>query len=87
MGAHQQHASQQHGQWLEKHGTPAECEQVARRLAEVFTVVAVSSPYPDRGRSALVRVYVEVRLDPSPGLEAPPAGQGRGRQPRRMELP
>lgn len=43
-------------------GTPKECEQAAPRLAEVFDVVSVSDPYPNRGRSLLVRVYVEVRL-------------------------
>jgi hypothetical protein len=43
-------------------GTPQECEQAAPRLAEVFDVVSVSDPYPNRGRSLLVRVYVEVRL-------------------------
>jgi hypothetical protein len=50
---------------LRLHGTPAECDQAARRLAEVFDVVAVSPPYPDRGPSRLVRVYVELRLDPA----------------------
>jgi hypothetical protein len=43
-------------------GTREECVQVALRLAEVFDVVSVSEPYPNRGRSLLVRVYVEVRL-------------------------
>jgi len=43
-------------------GTPTECGQAAPRLAEVFDVVSVSDPYPNRGRSLLVRVYVEVRL-------------------------
>jgi hypothetical protein len=57
---------------LRLHGTPAECDQAARRLAEVFDVVAVSGPYPDRGPSRLVRVYLELRLDP-----APPAGPGQ----------
>jgi hypothetical protein len=45
-------------------GTPKECEQAAPRLAEVFDVVSISDPYPNRGRSLLVRVYVEVRLGP-----------------------
>jgi hypothetical protein len=30
----------------------------------VFDVVSVSDPYPNRGRSLLVRVYVQVRLGP-----------------------
>jgi len=47
---------------LRLHGTPGECQEAARRLAEVSQVVAVSPPYPDRGPSTLVRVYVEVRL-------------------------
>lgn len=44
------------------HGTPDECDQAADRLGQVFDVVSVSEPYPDRGKSSLVRVYVEVRL-------------------------
>jgi hypothetical protein len=71
---------------LRLHGTPTECEHVARRLAEAFTVVAVSGPYPDRGRSALVRVYVEVRLDPAPGSSASPTGPARRGQPLRRQL-
>jgi hypothetical protein len=59
---------------LRLHGTPAECEHVARRLAEVFDVVAISPPYPDRGPSRLVRVYLELRLDP--------ATSARQREPR-----
>jgi len=51
---------------LRLHGTPAECDQATRRLAEAFNVVAVSGPYPDRGPSRLVRVYLELRLDPAP---------------------
>jgi hypothetical protein len=47
-------------------GTPAEVDQATRRLVETFDVVAVSGPYPDRGPSVLVRVYLEVRLDPPP---------------------
>jgi hypothetical protein len=36
---------------LRLHGTPAECQAATRRLAEVFDVVAVSPPSPDRGQS------------------------------------
>ncbi len=43
-------------------GTPQECQQATPRLAEVFDVVSISHPYPNRGASRLVRVYVEVRL-------------------------
>jgi hypothetical protein len=39
-----------------------EFAEAARRLGEVFQVVAVSPPYPDRGPSSLVRVYAEFRL-------------------------
>src|SRR6266536_1331424 len=43
-------------------GTRQECQQAAPRLAELFEVVSVSDPYPNRSGSRLVRVYVEVRL-------------------------
>ena len=43
-------------------GTPEECQQAAPRLAEVFEVVSISDPYPNRGHSRLVRVYLEIRL-------------------------
>jgi acyl-coenzyme A synthetase/AMP-(fatty) acid ligase len=46
------------------HGTPGEVDQATRRLLEVLDVVAVSQPDPDRGASVLVRVYLQVRLDP-----------------------
>jgi len=48
------------------HGTPEECAAAARALAGVLPVVAVSAPYPDRGASLLVRVYLDVR-PPTPG--------------------
>jgi hypothetical protein len=41
------------------HGTEGECREMAELLEQVMTVQAVSEPYPDRGRSVLVRVYVE----------------------------
>jgi hypothetical protein len=43
-------------------GTADECREVAKRLAGVVEVLAVSDPYPDRGASVLVRVYVEARI-------------------------
>jgi hypothetical protein len=46
------------------HGTPAEVTTATDRLRTVLDVVAVSVPYPDRGPSCLVRVYLDVRLDP-----------------------
>jgi hypothetical protein len=48
---------------------PQECEQAAPRLAELFDVVSVSDPYPNRGRTLLVRVYAEVRLGPERGVD------------------
>jgi hypothetical protein len=48
------------------HGTEEECAEGAKRLAQVFSVVPVSEPYADRGRSSLFRVYCEVRLDGEP---------------------
>jgi hypothetical protein len=66
------------------HGTAAEVDQATHRLVEVLDVVAVSEPYPDRGASVLVRVYLEVRLDP-PGPATPP-GPGRAAR-RRGALP
>ena len=57
------------------HGTPEEVAEATRRLVQVLDVVAVSGPYPDRGASVLVRVYLEVRLDPT--SSTPPASPGR----------
>jgi hypothetical protein len=44
------------------HGTEEECREVAGRLAGIVEVLAISAPYPDRGASVLVRVYVEARI-------------------------
>ena len=41
------------------HGTEEECREMAELLEQIMTIQAVSEPYPDRGRSVLVRVYVE----------------------------
>jgi hypothetical protein len=51
---------------LRLEGPPAECDQVTRLLGQVLHIVSVSNPYPNRGRSRLVRVYVEACLDPAP---------------------
>jgi hypothetical protein len=67
------------------HGTREEVAEATRRLFEVFDVVSVSDPYPDRGASVLVRVYLEVRLDP-PG-SATPAEPGRPAGRSRRALP
>jgi hypothetical protein len=42
-------------------GLPAEVTDGIERLQKVFEVVSVSDPYPCRGLSRQVRVYVEVR--------------------------
>ena len=51
------------------HGTEDECREMAEQLRQIMTVQAVSEPYPDRGRSVLVRVYVE---GTPPAAAAPP---------------
>ena len=47
-------------------GTEEECREGAERLARVFNIVSVSEPYADRGKSSLVRMYCEVRLEGEP---------------------
>jgi len=44
------------------HGTEDECSKAAALLEGVMDVRSVSDPYPDRGRSILVRVYVDAEL-------------------------
>lgn len=54
--------------------TPGECARhVAAFLASPFHhVIEISDPYENRrGSSAVVRVYVEIRLPGDPGTEAP----------------
>jgi hypothetical protein len=64
------------------HGTRADVAEATRRVVQVFNVVSVSEPYPDGGVSVLVRVYLEVRLNP--GGSATPLSPGRlARRPRR----
>ena len=41
------------------HGTEEECRETAELLAKVLLIQSVSEPHPDRGRSVLVRVYIE----------------------------
>ena len=43
-------------------GTVEYCRDAAGPVADVFTILSVSKSYPDRGHSALVRVYVEAEL-------------------------
>ena len=44
---------------LRLHGTEEECRDAVELLESVMLLQSVSEPYPDRGRSVLVRVYVE----------------------------
>jgi hypothetical protein len=68
---------------LRLHGTREEVAEATRRLLQVLDVVAVSDPYPDRGASLLVRVYLEVRLDAAAsGSPAGPAPRRRAGRPR-----
>jgi hypothetical protein len=41
------------------HGTEDECRESVELLESVLLIQSVSDPYPDRGRSVRVRVYVE----------------------------
>jgi hypothetical protein len=41
------------------HGTADECREAVELLESVMLLQSVSEPYPDRGRSVLVRVYIE----------------------------
>jgi hypothetical protein len=50
-------------------GLPSEVDQAVTiiRDAKIFDVVQVDGPYPNRGRSRMVRLYVEAQLSPDPG--------------------
>jgi hypothetical protein len=70
------------------HGTRGEVAEATRRLVEGFDAVSVSEPYPDRGASVLVRVYLEIRLNPGSRTQpAPPAGPDRPARRARRALP
>lgn len=43
-------------------GTADECREAAELLEGIMDVRSVGDPYPDRGRSILVRVYVDAEL-------------------------
>jgi hypothetical protein len=62
------------------HGTEDECREVAERLTAVLEVLAISEPYPDRGASVLVRVYVEARIAPPVHVTSTTEPQPRGRR-------
>jgi hypothetical protein len=63
------------------HGTEDECREVAERLVGVVEVLSVSEPYPDRGTSVLVRVYIEARIAPPVRVDSTTEPRQRG--PRR----
>jgi hypothetical protein len=44
---------------LRLHGTAEECEEAAELPGSVMLIQSVSDPYPDRGRSVLVRFCIE----------------------------
>jgi hypothetical protein len=62
------------------HGTEEECREVAERLAGIVEVLAVSAPYPDRGASVLVRVYVEAQIAPPLHVTSTTQTRPRGRR-------
>jgi hypothetical protein len=62
------------------YGTADECREVAERLAGIVEVLAVSAPYPDRGASVLVRVYVEARIAPPVHVTSTTGPRPRGRR-------
>jgi hypothetical protein len=53
-------------------GLPAEVGTAAARIADVLTVLETSRPYPRRGNSALVSLYLDAILD-APAEGASPA--------------
>lgn len=44
------------------HGTEEECQRVSDTLAEQLEILSISEPYPDRGQSKYVRVYIDAEL-------------------------
>ena len=46
-------------------GLPEEVTAAAGRLGQIFEVIEISDPYPCRGASRQVRVYAEVRPQPT----------------------
>ena len=50
-------------------GLPAEIGQAVSILndAQALDVIEVSNPYPNRGDSRIVRVYIEAQLRPGTG--------------------
>jgi hypothetical protein len=44
------------------HGTEDESRETVEPLGSVMLLQSVSEPYTDRGRSVLIRVYIEATL-------------------------
>jgi hypothetical protein len=72
---------------LRLHGTRAEVTEATRRLVQVLEVVSGSPPYPDRGASVLVRVYLEARLDPAGPSWSAGSAPGHSQDPSRPADP
>ena len=70
-------------------GEESECKEAAERLMRCpgLVVLSVSEPYADRGASVLVRVFLEVRLDPPPETVHVTATTGPARGRRHRALP
>lgn len=70
-------------------GTEEECRAAAERLmcTPGLVVLSVSEPYPDRGASVLVRVFLEVRLDPPPAVQRVTGTTAPARSRHRRALP
>ena len=51
-------------------GLPGEVDQAVTVISDAkgLDVVQVDGPYPNRGRSHMVRLYVEVQLHPDSGV-------------------
>jgi len=51
-------------------GLPGEVDQAVTVISDAkgLDVVQVDGPYPNRGRSHMVRLYVEVQLPPDSGV-------------------
>jgi hypothetical protein len=62
------------------HGTADECREAAERLVGIIEVLAVCGPYPDRGASVLVRVYLEERIAPPVHITSKSEVRPRGRR-------
>lgn len=61
-------------------GVPADVEAAADRIARVVTVLETSRPYPRRGASRLISLYLEAALAaPDAGAAACEDGGGASR--------